>query len=207
MAGSRVDQAQLWWSFRSTFKDGRCGFCARDSTARWLFAGCRFIQDGNSWANELLAVKDGLLAATQLGGNKLIIETNAEWIVKVLKEEPPPWFLNFLHEIFVLLDLFIEWRVLHTFRDGNQCARWLASFAKRSKEDSVGCRISILTSSLFCAPMSMLFLVIALWVNIVFSLFGKKKKRLTYQAPESLSFFTHFRLNTNEITEPNICST
>lgn len=137
MAGSRVDQAQLWWSFRSTFKDGGVGFVLRDSTARWLFAGCRFIQDGNSWANELLAVKDGLLAATQLGVNKLIIETNAEQTVKVLKEEePPPWFLlHFLHENFVLLDLFVEWRVLHTFRERNQCAHWLASFAKRSKED------------------------------------------------------------------------
>lgn len=126
-------------AFDAQSKMGGEGFVLRNSAARYLFAGCIFLYVGRSWVNIILAVKEGILAATQLGVNKLIIEIDAECIVKVLnKEEPPPWFLlNSLREIFALLNMIVEWRVIHTFREGNQCAHWLASFAKRSKLDHI----------------------------------------------------------------------
>lgn len=54
--------------------------------------------------------------------------------VRVLnKEDPLPWFFYSLREIFALLDLIVEWRVTHVFREGHQCFHWFVSFAKWSR--------------------------------------------------------------------------
>ncbi|RZR86419.1 hypothetical protein BHM03_00013618 [Ensete ventricosum] len=126
--------------FEAHSKMGGVGFALRNSAATCLLAGCTFLLAGSSWENKFLAVKEEILAAIQLGVNKLLIETDAAWITEVLnKEESPPWFLlNFLCEFFALLNLITKWRVIHTFGEGNQCAHyWLASFPKRSKPDHI----------------------------------------------------------------------
>ena len=146
-------------AFEAHSKMGGAGFVLRNSAARCLLAGCRFLLAGSSWANEFLAVKEEISAAIQLGVNKLLIETDAGWIVKVLnkEEESPPWFLlNFLREIFALLNLIIEWRVINTFGEGNQCAHCLLLLLKGPNQITFGCRIDILTFTVFCAWMSKL---------------------------------------------------
>ena len=49
-----------------------------------------------------MAIKEGVI---HLGVTKLLIETNVEWIVNVLREEEPPnWFLiNPIRDLFAAL--------------------------------------------------------------------------------------------------------
>lgn len=62
------------------------------------------------------------MATIHLSVNELMIEADIAWIAEALnKEKPPSWFLlSPLRECFTLLNLIVEWRVIHTFREGNQ---------------------------------------------------------------------------------------
>lgn len=72
-----------------------------------------------------MAIKKGVEAVIELGVTEHFTETNAEWIVNVLEEEPPHWFLtNPIRDLFAALPFFC--------REGNRCAHWLAGHTKKS---------------------------------------------------------------------------
>lgn len=88
--------------------------------------------------NELKAIQEGVVYALKEGIRLLEIETDTVTLVKILKEESPPWCLvNCVRNTYYLFEKFQAVKIAHISREGNRCAHWLAAHAKASKYDQL----------------------------------------------------------------------
>ena len=82
---------------------------------------------------ELWALREGLAISKELGLNNLIVELDALSVVMLMNNN----FVNLLMELLLtdcrnLLQSFPSKRVVHTFREANQCTDVLARLRARS---------------------------------------------------------------------------
>lgn len=83
----------------------------------------RALGNTSSFVAELWVLRDGLIMAKELGLNNLLIEMDALSVVLLMNNNT----VNLLMELLLtdcrnLLQSFPNKRVIHTFREANQCA-------------------------------------------------------------------------------------
>ena len=114
--------------FRSNNPDKASGGgLFRDHEGNWVKGYVRGIGHTNSFLAELWALRDGLNIASEMGVNNLIIELDALSIVLLMKNEAENIMMEpLLSDCRSLLKQIPNKRVLHIFREANQCADALA---------------------------------------------------------------------------------
>ncbi|KAF7818437.1 reverse transcriptase [Senna tora] len=133
-----------WWKLNC---DGACsgnlgpfaiGGLIRDNLGNWVKGFSGFVGQGTALKAELWAIFSGTKLAFDLGCKFLWIETDSLLACKLLLDSA----LTNLHEHWNLisscrsiLQKFSEFKVSHTFREGNQCADLLAKLSLLKHED------------------------------------------------------------------------
>ena len=99
----------------------------RDHEGNWVKGYVRGIGHTNSFLAELWALRDGLNIASEMGVNNLIIELDALSIVLLMNNEAENIMMEpLLFDCRSLLKQIPNKRVLHVYREANQCADALA---------------------------------------------------------------------------------
>ena len=100
-------------------------FC--DHEGNWMKGYARGIGHTNSFLAELWALRDGLNIAREMGVSNLIIELDALSIVLLMNNEAENIMMEpLLSNCRSLLKQIPNKRVLHIFREANQCVDALA---------------------------------------------------------------------------------
>ncbi|KAL0006019.1 hypothetical protein SO802_013580 [Lithocarpus litseifolius] len=109
------------------------GGLIRDHQGNWVRGYARAHGNSNSSLAELWALCDGLEIAKDLGLDKLIVEMDALSIVLLMNNDKANLLMEpLLSDCRKLLDAIPFKRVVHTFREANQCADMLARFGGSS---------------------------------------------------------------------------
>ncbi|KAK4270869.1 hypothetical protein QN277_019637 [Acacia crassicarpa] len=112
------------------------GCIIRDHEGRWLDGCCRNIRICNSLAAELWALLDGLRLAWSRGYKDLEVQVDCLVALKLVQHnnDLANASSSIVRRIHNLLDE--DWRVTitHVYREGNQCADFLATFALNLEE-------------------------------------------------------------------------
>ena len=109
------------------------GGLLRDHDGVWLRGFARGLGYTNSILAELWALRDGLLLAKELGLQHLIIELDALSVVMLMNNETENLLMEpLLTDCRNLLKDIPNKRVVHAFRETNQCADALAKLGSQS---------------------------------------------------------------------------
>ena len=118
----------------------------------WLKGFARGIGYTNSILAELWALRDGLLLAKEMRIQQLIIELVALSVVILMNNESENLLMeSLLTDCRNLLKEFPNKRVIHTFREANQCVDALAKLGSQSLYSFV----------VFCNPPAMVEAILA----------------------------------------------
>ena len=99
----------------------------RDHEGNWVKEYARGIGHTNNFLAELWALRDGLNIAREMGVSNLIIELDALSIVLLMNNETENIMMEpLLFDCRSLLKQIPNKRVLHVYREANQCADALA---------------------------------------------------------------------------------
>ena len=105
-----------------------CDGVIKDANGHWIKGFSRKIGATNSFAVELWGLREGLLLCRSLNIASLVIELDAESIVKALNN--PSYANNVISPILddcrLLVSLMHQIRIKHCFRQANRCADRLA---------------------------------------------------------------------------------
>ena len=120
------------------------GGLLRDHDGVWLKGFARGLGFTNNILAELWALRDGLLLAKELGLQQLIIELDALSVVILMNNETENLLMEpLLTDCRNLLKEIPNKRVVHAFREANQCADTLAKLGSQS----------LYIFSVFCNPL------------------------------------------------------
>lgn len=110
------------------------GGLLRDHRGNWIAGYTCNIGIANSFLAELWGLREGLLLAKNRGISKLIAETDSETMVQVLRRDGMSTINSnvLVTDCKLLLDHFQDSKVVHIFREGNQCADYLANIGQSS---------------------------------------------------------------------------
>ena len=109
------------------------GGLLRDHDGVWLKGFARGLGFTNSILAEHWALRDGLLLAKELGFQQLIIELDALSVVILMNNETENLLMEpLLTDCRNLLKEIPNKRVVHAFREANQCADALAKLGSQS---------------------------------------------------------------------------
>ncbi|XP_030958826.1 uncharacterized protein LOC115980745 [Quercus lobata] len=109
------------------------GGLIRDHDGDWLKGFARGLGFTNSALAELWALRDGLLLAKEMGIQQLIIELDALSIVLLMNNESKNLLMEpLLSDCRSLLKEIPNKRVIHAFREANQCVDALAKIGVQS---------------------------------------------------------------------------
>nr|AIK35195.1 LINE-type retrotransposon LIb DNA [Ipomoea batatas] len=108
------------------------GGLLRDHMGNWIVGFSTNIGHTNSFLAELWGFREGLVIAKNRGYNHIIAETDSEAVVQVLINDRAvgPFDFTLLADCKSLIHQFQECRIMHTFREGNQCADHLANIGQ-----------------------------------------------------------------------------
>ena len=121
------------------------GGLIRDHEGTWLKGFARGLGFTNSALAELWALRDGLLLAKEMGIQQLVVELDALSIVILMNNESENLLMEpLLSDCRSLLKEIPNKRVIHAFREANQCADALAKIGAQSLYSFVT----------FCSPPS-----------------------------------------------------
>ena len=105
----------------------------KDHDGVWLKGFARGIGYTNSILAELWALRDGLLLAKEMRIQQLLIELDALSVVILMNNESENLLMEpLLVDCRNLLKEFPNKRVIHAFREANQCADALAKLGSQS---------------------------------------------------------------------------
>ena len=116
----------------------RCGGLLRNHQGEWIRGYARALGNTSSFVAELWALRDGLTMAKEPGLNNLLVEMDALSVVLLMNN----YIVNLLMEPLLtdcrnLLQSFPNKRVIHAFREANQCMDALARLGARSEPSFV----------------------------------------------------------------------
>ena len=121
------------------------GGLIRDHDGAWLKGFARGLGFTNSALAEIWALRDGLLLAKEMGIQQLIVELDALSIVVLMNNETENLLMEpLLSDCRSLLKEIPSKRVIHAFREANQCADALAKLGAQLLSSFV----------IFCNPPS-----------------------------------------------------
>ena len=114
-------------SFGNLGKAGGGGVI-RDCEGQWLRSFARSIGFTTSIIAEFWALRDGLLLASQIGVQNLLIELDAKVVVELVqsKSSSNAFYYSLLADCRSLLGRFQHYKVQHAFREVNRVADTLA---------------------------------------------------------------------------------
>ena len=76
---------------------------------------------------EFWALRDGLILASQMGINNIVVELDAKVVIDlVCATNTPKRYYTLLNDCRTLLTRFQGMRIKHVYREGNKCADMLA---------------------------------------------------------------------------------
>ncbi|KAL7214682.1 hypothetical protein ACSBR1_026965 [Camellia fascicularis] len=121
---------------RESLGIGGFGGLFRDEQGAWISGYYDRIESRSSLEAELWAVYKGLIILLQRGLTKVVIETDAEQVVQLLKEGPGDNFsFRGLVEDARIILRGCKCEVIHVMREGNTCADALAKLGVEQPED------------------------------------------------------------------------
>nr|XP_023916422.1 uncharacterized protein LOC112028020 [Quercus suber] len=116
-----------------------CGGLIRNHQGEWIRGFARGLGNTSSFVAELWALRDGLTMAKELGVNNLLVEMDALSVVLLLNNNTVNMVMEpLLTDCRNLLQSFPNKRVIHTFREANQCADVLARLGANFDPSFVG---------------------------------------------------------------------
>ena len=124
-ATNGLDEAQLGWI---SFGEPRgfvlgVGGLIRNHDGNWVQGYARGLGHTSSFMAELWTLRDGLILAREMGLNNLIIELDALTVVTLMNNVSANLLMEpLLTDYRNLLKEISNKRVIHTYRENNQCA-------------------------------------------------------------------------------------
>ena len=98
-----------------------------DSQGKWVKGYMRKIGMATSVEAEFWALRDGLILASQMGINNIVVELDAKVVIDlVCATNTPKRYYTLLNDCRTLLTRFQGKRIRHVYREGNKCADMIA---------------------------------------------------------------------------------
>ncbi|CAJ2657953.1 unnamed protein product [Trifolium pratense] len=118
-------------AYKDSMNIAGCGDLFRDSDGRWLIGYTQRIGDCDALHAEMWGMYTGMEMARRQGYTHLIVESDSKLLIDMVTGRcklngKAPILVNRIQDLSNL-----QWHVMfkHTWREGNRCADWLASFS------------------------------------------------------------------------------
>lgn len=112
--------------------EASAGGLIRTDQGCWVEGFSANIGKASNVAAELWAILLGIKASWNLGCKKVIVETDSQVALSLIKEAPRgSQYWNLLAEIREMIDWDWECKLEHSWREGNMCADFLAKLGRR----------------------------------------------------------------------------
>nr|GMC49160.1 LINE-type retrotransposon LIb DNA [Ipomoea batatas] len=89
----------------------------------------------NSFIAEVWCLREGLIIALNQGFYNLVAETNSSSMIQALEREggSTPEADTLISDCKLLIRQFTQFEIMHVYREGNQCADYLANMGHNSQ--------------------------------------------------------------------------
>ncbi|CAJ2630361.1 unnamed protein product [Trifolium pratense] len=118
-------------AYKDSMNNAGCGGLFRDSDGRWLKGYTQRIGDCDALHAEMWGMYTGMEMARRQGYTHLVVESDSKLLIDMVTGRcklngKAPILVNRIQDLSNL-----QWHVMfkHTWREGNRCADWLASFS------------------------------------------------------------------------------